>query len=52
MQHKLSATTELGSLATLADAQGGALQLLVDGSGPEEAAKLPGVARAAASAKQ
>jgi ABC-type multidrug transport system fused ATPase/permease subunit len=39
---------EFGTPAALADTQGGALQLLVDGSGPEEAAKLRAIARSAA----
>ena len=39
---------EFGAPAVLADTQGGTLQLLVDGSGPEEAAKLRAIARAAA----
>jgi ATP-binding cassette, subfamily C (CFTR/MRP), member 4 len=38
---------EFGAPAVLADTQGGTLQLLVDGSGPEEAAKLRAIARAA-----
>lgn len=39
---------EFGSPAVLADTQGGVLQLLVDGSGADEASKLRAIARAAA----
>jgi ATP-binding cassette subfamily C (CFTR/MRP) protein 4 len=39
---------EFGAPAVLADTQGGALQLLVDASGPEDAANLRAIAHAAA----